>query len=317
MKQAQESIPHVSFVTIAYNEEATIDRSLASMAAQDAGTTHEIIVVDDASTDATADIVRSFASDHPGVRLLQFEQNRGRGAARQAGLEATRGSYVAFVDADIVLPPDWLARCLEAIADADAVGGVAVPDGDVTYLCRAFGLEPRVVSATTTITGNNGLYRRDIFRHASFDPSLREGEDVALNQALRAADVRMLTLADLYVRHEESKSFRQSMAWLYESGRGATRQLYRYRQLRVPDLTFAGWLGAWVASLTGRRSTELLRTLPIAYVLLAAAAHTTRSFVWRREHSRRLIAATLVDGVLLTAYFTGRVRGMFDPDLTS
>jgi glycosyltransferase involved in cell wall biosynthesis len=258
--------------------------------------------------------VRIFARDHPEVQLIHFEHNRGRGAARQAGLEAARGEYVAFVDADIVLPEHWLRRCLDSIADADAVGGVAVPDGDVTYLYRTFGLEPKVVSATTTITGNNGLYRRGIFRHSGFDPQLREGEDVALNQTLRTAGARMLTVDDLHVRHEESKGFRQSVVWLYQSGQGASRQLLRYRQLRVPDLTFAGWLAVWAAALVMGRSSRLIRALPAVYLLLAAGAHTGRSFVWRREHSHRLLAATLVDGVFLTAYFAGRLRGLLDAD---
>jgi hypothetical protein len=51
------------------------------------------------------------------------------------------------------------------------------------------------------VTGNNGLYRRRVFNQVSFDPSLREGEDVAINHALEAAGARMVTLSDLHVRH--------------------------------------------------------------------------------------------------------------------
>jgi glycosyltransferase involved in cell wall biosynthesis len=306
------SPPDVSFVVIAYNEAPTIEGALASMVAQSADVSREIIVVDDGSRDATATIVESFAAHHPGLRLLRHSENRGRGAARHAGLEATRGAYIAFVDADIILPEHWLSSCLEAIDTADAVGGQAVPDGDVAFLYRHFKLEPKIVAATTVVTGNNGLYRRSVFNETTFDPNLREGEDVALNHALKGANARLMTIPDLHVRHEEHKSFLESIAWLYESGRGATRQLYRYREVRLPDLVLIGWLGSWIVALTGRRRRAARLALPVGYLLAGAAAHTWRSFHWAAVRPDRRIGATLADACLLGAYFAGRLRGILD-----
>jgi len=80
-----------------------------------------------------------------------------------------------MVDADIYLPPTWLATCLVYLEEYDALGGIAVPDGDVTFLYNKFRLVPIGAPATTTITGNNGLYRRRVFENAQFDePSRRE-----------------------------------------------------------------------------------------------------------------------------------------------
>ena len=53
------------------------------------------------------------------------------------------------------------------------------------YLYRKFRLAPRIVAGTTTVTGNNGLYRHEVFRLVGFDAELREGEDVALNHAMK------------------------------------------------------------------------------------------------------------------------------------
>ena len=111
-----------------------------------------------APSDATPSIVEAISAEHPEVRLIRQAQNRGRGFARATGVDAAAGRYVATVDADIVLPLDWLARCLEAIDSVDAVAGTAVPDGDVTYLYNRFGLTPKVVAAATDMTGSNAVY---------------------------------------------------------------------------------------------------------------------------------------------------------------
>ena len=90
-----------SIVIAAYNEEAFIDEALRSALAQTYQPI-EVIVVDDGSTDRTAQI----AAAHP-VRLLR-RPHRGPGAARNAGLELTRGEYWTIFDADDLMPPDRL-----------------------------------------------------------------------------------------------------------------------------------------------------------------------------------------------------------------
>ena len=70
-----------------------------------------------------------------------------------------------MIDADIVLPENWLEQSRVAMEthDADAVGGIAVPDGDVTYVSNRFALCPRSVPPTIPVCGNNGLYKRRVF----------------------------------------------------------------------------------------------------------------------------------------------------------
>jgi glycosyltransferase involved in cell wall biosynthesis len=311
----------VSFVVIAYNEAANIKGCIESILGQDTEAVAEIIVVDDASTDETGRLVEEMAAIHRRIVFHRLDVNGGRGNARWIGGSMAKGDFLAYVDADIVLPPHWLSRCLDAIKSADAVGGVAVPDGDHAYIFRRFGLVPRVVPATTTVTGNNGLYRRELFARVGFDPDLREGEDVAFNHLLDTAGAQMLTLGDLLVRHEENKSFRESLSWLFESGTGASRQLHRYRRIRVPDLTYAGFLASLAIGARsvrrGRRRTSW--TIPASYLGVAAAAHVSRAF--ELEHRRVLATAgaALTDACLLGAYFTGRSVGHLrqvtsDPD---
>jgi hypothetical protein len=195
---------------------------------------------------------------------------------------------------------------------ADAVGGIAVPDGDVTYVCRRFALRPRSVPPTIPVTGNNGLYRRRVFELVHVDPTLSEGEDVALNRAMEASGLRSHTLAHLTVEHRESKGFLASLRWLYGSGIGASRQLARYRQVRVPDIVFAGQLGALLlAVVAGRRGADrwLARSVPCTYLIIASGAHMARKFEIKGEVGS-LALATATNTVFLGAYIAGRIMGI-------
>lgn len=304
-----------SFVIIAYNEERHIEPTIRSITAQVGLGDHEIIVVDDLSHDRTREIVAGLTAEFPAVRLVALSENRGRGHARWTGVREATGDLLATVDADIVLPPDWYARCLAGMDDLDAVGGVAVPDGDVCFLYNTFGLEPRPVMHSTDLTGNNALYRMDVFDRVSYDPALRNGEDVALGHAMRDAGIATSTLDGLFVRHEESKSFKKSLSWLFESGVGASRQLRRYRQVRQPDVVLAGWIAllpaaVWLAR-RGRAGAAI--GLPAAYLTAAAAAHVRSRFEVRRDHLPRLAGATAADALLLGAYLSGRVAGLLLP----
>ena len=303
----------VSFVVIAYNEEGGIVACLDAIAALDGLGDHEVVVVDDGSTDRTAALVGEVARRRPSVTLLS-QDNAGRGAARAAGSARVSGDVVAMVDGDICLPRDWLTRCLAELGSADVVGGTPVPDGDVAYLHRRFHLDPLAAPASTTVTGSNGLYRAEVLETAHFDPSLRDGEDIAFNHLLRAQGRRTRSVPGLVVVHEEHKTFLESLRWLYQSGQGASRQLARYREIRPPDLAFGGWLVALAAAAAARIGTRDRRAaaLPLAYIAAVSARHLTGKFVLRCEPSylARFVAATGADALLLTSYFAGRTTGM-------
>ncbi|MGP7996199.1 MAG: glycosyltransferase family 2 protein [Streptosporangiaceae bacterium] len=302
----------ISFVVIAYNEAAGIGPTLDSIARLAGLGEYEIIVVNDGSRDGTGQLVAGLAQRDPRIRLIDLPANRGRGHARSTGIAAARGGLIATVDADILLPADWLDRTRTALAGHDAVGGTAVPDGDVGYVYRRFGLAPRVVGSTTTVTGNNGLYRRSVFDRVSFDAALREGEDSALNHAMACQGLSVATVPGLVVQHRETKTFGTSLRWLFETGEGATRQLLAYRQLRQPDLVtaaFAASLAAGLAAAATRRPL-LGAAIPASFVLAASTQHVRTRFETPRPDWLKVAPAVAVDGAMLSAYFAGRLAGL-------
>jgi GT2 family glycosyltransferase len=302
----------VSFVVIAYNEATNIARTLDAIGALDGLAEHEVIVVDDGSRDRTAAIVRDISKADPRVRLIELGENRGRGFARHTGTTAARGEFIATVDADTVLPAGWLTRALAAIRGHDAVGGTPIPDGDVAYLHRRFGLVPRPVATAATVTGSNGLYRREVFDLVSFDPALREGEDVALNHAMRRRGLSITVVPGLVARHEEDKSFATSLRWLFDSGQGATRQLFTYREIRQPDVAACGFVAAaglgLLAAVRGR--PLLAAAIPVAYVLTASTQHVRSRFDTTGSPWARVAPVVATDSALLTSYFLGRLAGL-------
>ncbi|MBP2548063.1 glycosyltransferase involved in cell wall biosynthesis [Neorhizobium galegae] len=107
-----------SVIIPAYNACQKLDRALQSVLSNDS--VLEVIVVDDCSTDATSDVVSAWTMRTPRVRLVRQPMNGGAGAARTAGLQASRGRYLYFLDADDLLLPGAIDTATEAIAQTGA-----------------------------------------------------------------------------------------------------------------------------------------------------------------------------------------------------
>jgi glycosyltransferase involved in cell wall biosynthesis len=110
----------ISVVIPAFNEEKLLPQCLEALATQTTKQHFEVIVVDNNSTDRTAEIARSYAK-RLNLRLL-LEKKRGRGAARKRGFAEAKGDIVFSTDADARVPPDWIERLLPYFKDRKVVG---------------------------------------------------------------------------------------------------------------------------------------------------------------------------------------------------
>jgi len=175
--------PPVSFVVPAHDEArligATLDALHAAASALDLA--YEVLVVDDASTDATAGIAR----DH-GARVLRVE-HRQIAATRNAGARATTHPLLVFVDADTLIDAPVLQAALRAL-DGVAVGGGAGVDfiGATSPQARALAaLAKRAFRRTGIAPGCFIFCTRAAFEAAGgFDETWYAGEDVAISRAL-------------------------------------------------------------------------------------------------------------------------------------
>lgn len=110
--------PELSIIIPAYNEAARIAPTLEALSAclsQD-GPRFELLVVDDGSTDATAQVVREIAARIPEVLYLDAGPNRGKGSAVRIGMLAARGAIRVMYDADGSIPPHQLPRVINPVA---------------------------------------------------------------------------------------------------------------------------------------------------------------------------------------------------------
>src|SRR5258706_6264757 len=112
-------MPHLSIVIPAYNEEKRIGRTLEGtfeyLDAQKYES--EVLVVNDGSSDHTAEKVREFAAGRNGqLRLIENPGNRGKGYAVRNGMLQVRGEIALFYDADLATPTSEIAKVVEPIA---------------------------------------------------------------------------------------------------------------------------------------------------------------------------------------------------------
>src|SRR5437588_1017952 len=111
----------------AHNSRETLPRTLEALAEQELDGEYEVIVIDDGSSDGTADVARSA----PGPVAVASQSHSGPAAARNLGVARSSGSLLAFCDADVFPTARWLHAGIDALKRADIVQGKVLPDPSV------------------------------------------------------------------------------------------------------------------------------------------------------------------------------------------
>ena len=119
--------PTISLVIPMFNEEANIQHAIeyATDALGQHSSEYEIVIVDDASTDQSPELVRRATQGNPRVRLIQHDFNQKLGASLKSGFAAARHELVLYMDADLPFDPDVLGRAIRAmnVTRADVISG--------------------------------------------------------------------------------------------------------------------------------------------------------------------------------------------------
>jgi len=113
----------LSVIIPCHNEEATLPAQLEALVAQEWDGNWEVIVVDNRSTDRTAEVARSYGSDAVPVRVVEATEKGGIAYARNSGVRETDARSVAFCDGDDVVFPGWTAAIGKALENQPLVTG--------------------------------------------------------------------------------------------------------------------------------------------------------------------------------------------------
>jgi Glycosyltransferases, probably involved in cell wall biogenesis len=308
------SVKKISFIVIAYNEEENIANCVSSILNQNElkNSDFKIIVINDGSVDKTADIINDLSKNSKVIQLVDFEKNMGRGFARYTGIKEADGDYIVFIDADITLPENWLVKAFPHLELYDAVGGIAIPDGDVTYICQKFNLKPKPLPHTTGITGSNVIYKSDVLKKIRINPEIRDGEDTDLNWRLKEAGYKSKLLEDLIVTHKENISFKKSLKRIYSFGMGATKLLKKHKKIRLPDLIFFFFLLLLIINIILLViGNIILLPLIIIYPVIVGFGHIVRKFYIKKTKLISFILAGFVNSFFMMSYLSGRTVGFF------
>ncbi len=166
--------PAVSVIIPTRNRRGTLGRAIASALAQSLPPT-EIIVIDDASTDGT---VQWLQTQYPTTRLIALEVRGGAPRARNRGIEAAQGEFIAFLDSDDAFFGQKIERQIAAMQAGDAAFstcGFADPGG--RRYCTT-SPRPGQILRRNCLGGTSGLVaRREVLRTVRFDPELKAVQD--------------------------------------------------------------------------------------------------------------------------------------------
>jgi cellulose synthase/poly-beta-1,6-N-acetylglucosamine synthase-like glycosyltransferase/peptidoglycan/xylan/chitin deacetylase (PgdA/CDA1 family) len=237
-REAVDHTPSVGIVVPAYNEEVVIERAVRSLAASDYED-FEVVVVDDGSSDRTAEIVSGLELDN--VRLVRRD-NGGKAAALNTGIEVTDSDVVVMVDGDTLFEPDTLQKLVRPFADPEvaAVAGNTKVGNRQGLLGRwqhieyviGFNLDRRmyeVLDATPTVPGAAGAFRREVLASVGGVPGDTLAEDTDLTLAIGRTGRRVVYADDARAWTEAPSTlgalWRQRYRWAF----GTTQAVWKHR----------------------------------------------------------------------------------------
>jgi len=201
----------------------------------------ETIVVDDGSTDDTADMVRQY----PSVKYIH-QKNQGPAAARNNGAKAASGDLLFFTDADCIPPPNILSRYAPHFDKTDiaGMGGGYRTFNTEKAVARYVGLEiqfrhQQALPGQTKAFGTyNCVFKKDVFLEAGgFDTGFKQasGEDFDFCYRLVENGHKLNFDPDILVYHEHPDSITKYLKQQYKRGTTRTRNIFRHKKTAVSD----------------------------------------------------------------------------------
>ncbi len=266
--------PKVSVIIPCYNQAKFLPRTVATLQAQTLGA-WECIVVDDGSTDNTAEVVANIALNEPRVRLLQ-KQNGGSASARDMGLQFVAGEFIQFLDADDTIAPNKLEQQVQLMEREHL-------DISYTAFCSENGQGQRTPSRAVRLNTykimvrwglgasvpiHSFMYRTDFIKqhNLNFQSDCRHREDWRWHIVCFNAQPKQALLSDLcgaiYYQNEQGKTGSyirmqegnfEFMAYMLPQEKGLHKLLWLFR------ISEELWI--WLLRMIKYRSTKIAKTI--------------------------------------------------------
>lgn len=233
-----EESERISVVMPLYNKEAEVERALRSVVEQSLSP-HEIIVVDDGSTDASRAIVERIMAEHTDASIRLITQpNGGVSAARNRGIAEATGDYIALLDADDVWLTGYIAevcRLMEYYPEADAystafdiisgservAASVPTTEGYINIAEEALQRRYPIIPSTAT------LRRESVLRAGGFPEGMRIGEDQWLWVRMMQQGATFCFSPMSLVRYSRTASNRSASIYRAEQSAHSLEELYQ------------------------------------------------------------------------------------------
>ena len=174
---SEDRVPRLSVVIPAWNAAVSLERSMRSVL-DERGVPLECLVVDDGSTDATWEVVERLRGEDPRVVAIRLAENGGVSNARNVALEAARGDWLAFHDADDRMLPGGIAALMAVTHDPDVravVGQRVWTDGTRRWLSKVYDIPDIREPGRKSIAANPGLLYYASATGKAFHRSLLDG----------------------------------------------------------------------------------------------------------------------------------------------
>ncbi len=228
----------VSIIVPTYTRASDIQKAVESLLGIDYPN-YEIIVVDDASKDNTVEILKKFGNK---IRLIERKKNGGPAAARNDGIHAAKGEFIAFTDSDCTVSRNWIKTLVKFLGslqdDVAGVCGTIYPPKNANFLMKLIYFMPQMDGNTTAaerknkpfqvnnISCNNALWRAGtIKKMGSFDESFFKNfravpEDSELCYRTLRSGYKFYMYPGAETYHHFRPTLREFLKQSYRAGRG-------------------------------------------------------------------------------------------------
>ena len=323
-KAVAQATPALSVVIPVHNDKAHLERCLDALS-KSRYEAYEVIVMDDASTDDTAD-----AAEEAGARLFRLDQNMGPAAARNLGAQEARGDLLLFIDADVCVAPETICGVIESFDNnpgIDAVFGSYDHEPEhrglfsqYRNLMHHFVHQSSDPDASTFWSGCGAIRKSVFLEHGGFDPNYARPciEDIELGIRLAKAGHRIMLNGKIQATHLKHWTlWKMIKTDIFDRGVPWTRLMLAHGSMpndlnlrisqRISALLALCFLTVQVVAAFYQPFTLLFPVLGFLGVL---AADSWRVRTYTHKPAKRTFEFLLLAGIVMLSYLCGWWSGL-------